>query len=155
MLLLEGPIASFWGKDQPAPGEESESPPPGDAPSDETEEEPTGPPRRYDGEGRLLVLTDAELVSDTPVSYARVLRRLGLGDGREYMVGYGFVQNLVEWMSGSEDLLALRSKTQNLRLIDPIKPNEQKFLTWLNIGGIPLLVLFVWAVVFFVRRYQR
>ncbi len=125
----------------------------GDGDAEAASEEPAGPPRVDDGEGMLVVATDAELVADTPLLIGRQLR--GLGMGAAYQGGFPFVVNLVEWMSGSDELLSLRARTAKPRQIEDVEPSKQHLLTWLNILGIPLLVLFAGIVVWLVRRFQR
>ncbi|MFV1958199.1 MAG: hypothetical protein ACC662_02175, partial [Planctomycetota bacterium] len=107
-----------------------------------------GPPRLDEGKGLLLVLTDAELVDDTAIWYAQRL-------GPAYAGGYQLVQNLIDWATGSEDLLSLRAKARKPRLIEETDAKAQKLVTWLNIVGMPILVLLIGILVFVVRRYQR
>ena len=147
MVHVEGPIASFW-KGRPAPGEEESDGEDGDMgeemPGTEEEgEEPSeeeGPPRLDEGKGLLVVLTDAELVDDG-------VARLNGG------TGLGFILNLVDWLGGSEELLALRAREPTPRTIDKVKPETQDLLKWGNLVVIPLLVLLAGIVVFIVRRY--
>ena len=205
MVLVEGPIESFW-KGRPAPGEEEkaaeaedphdhgengsapgepgdenapdgpetpdtpatpedadvpeapedpkgpevpEEPAPPAPPKDpeaeegeEGDEGPQGPERLDAGEGRILVMTDAELVDDQVVQM-------------RMFQGFEFVLNILDWMSGSDALLELRARTPQARNLDLVEPKEQKLVQWLNVIVIPLLVLFAGIVVFIVRRYQR
>lgn len=132
--------------DTEPPGEDAD----GDAPEDgseeasgeEPDEEDEGPRRLDAGEGVLVIFTDAELVDDDVSRIAR---------------GYGlvFVMNMLDWLSGTEDLLALRARTPKARTLDPVEPAEQKLFQWIDMLGIPLLVFFAGIVVWIVRRYQR
>ena len=164
MVLLDGTFTSFW-KGRPAPGEEEKkdvedgAEKPDGEPEGEPDETPsggseagsgngadgeaedTGPSRLETGAGLLFVMTDAELVDD---DVSRLTRGLG----------FHFAMNLLDWMSGSDDLLQLRARTQKPRTLDPVEPKEQKLVQWINILGIPLLVLFTGIVVFIVRRYR-
>lgn len=175
-VQLEGSMVSFW-KGRPSPLEVAEAEAEAaaaelddaDAPEDadgedeaesaEAEdadveiEEEEGPPRLEEGAGLLVVLTDAELVSDTPLMIAQQLRFFGMGPA--YQNGFPFVLNLVEWMGGSDDLLSLRARTGKPRQIEEVEPPKQKLLAWLNILGVPMLVLFLGVVIWLVRRYQR
>lgn len=147
MVHVEGPMVSFW-KGRPAPGEEETGDEAEDAGeeapgSDEGDEEPVeedGPPRLDEGQGLLVVLTDAEIVDD---GMTRVIGRAGID----------FILNIVDWLSGSEDLLTLRAREPASRTIDKVEPEEQSLLKWLNVLGVPLLVLLAGIVVFIVRRY--
>ena len=152
MVLVEGPMTSFW-KGRPAPGEEAKAdeapvedePTPSDAEGDDAAEgdEPAeeGPPRLDEGKGLLVLLTDAELVDD---DVSRVSRGYG----------FGFILNIVDWLGGSEELLALRAREPASRTIDKVEPETQDLIKWSNVLGVSLLVLLAGIVVFIVRRYQ-
>lgn len=152
VALRKGTMTSFW-QGKPIPGDDVPEDEAGDpdaevAEAEETGDDIEGPERLDEGEGLLIVFTDAELVSDDPLWHAQRL-------GPAYANGFSLVQNMVEWMSGSDDLLELRAKTRNERRIEAVESKEQKLYTWLNILGVPTLFLLMGIVVFIVRRVQR
>ena len=64
-----------------------------------------------------------------------------------------FLLNCINYLSGDEDLIAVRSKRIELRLLDKNKvKNEQFFIKTLNIALPPTLILLLAAVFYFVRR---
>ena len=142
MVHVEGPMTSFW-KGRPAPGEDEakegddEAEPEGEEPAEPEEE---GPPRLDEGKGLFVLLTDAEIIDDG-------VARLNGG------AGFGFVINLVDWLGGSEELLALRAREPTPRTIEKVEPETQTLLTWINLSVVPLFVLLAGIVVFIVRRY--
>jgi len=163
MVLVDGPMESFWkgraapgeeekpaeGEEEPAGGEEKpaegeEEPAEGEEkPADEEvkEEKEEGPPRLETGNGLFVLLTDAEVVDDQAF-------RLNRG------IGVSFVLNLVDWMGGSEELLALRAREGTSRQIEAVEAEKQDLIKWLNAVSVPLLVLMAGVVVWIVRRYQ-
>ncbi len=84
-------------------------------------------------------MTDADFVSD-PL--------FGLGSG-----GHDFMQNVVDWMGGSDELLAVRASSAKPREFDVVDADDASLVKWLNVLGVPLLVLLAGVVVFLVRRY--
>jgi hypothetical protein len=96
----------------------------------------------------IVVASDGELVCDVPSRYLAQFNPV-------YAAGFGTVQNLLEWMGGSEDLLALRARDVKARALEDVDPPKRKLVSWANVVAMPLLLLFAGIVVFIVRRYQR
>jgi ABC-type uncharacterized transport system involved in gliding motility auxiliary subunit len=133
-------------KEEPAP---APAPAPAPTPDGEAKEpEAPKPPRLDQGNGLIVLLGDAELVSDDNGPRSGLAQINGTG-------GYPLVINLVDWLAGGDDLLALRARATKPRSIEDLSTAQQDLLKWVNIVGVPVLVLFVGIVVFFVRRYQR
>ncbi|MDA1196221.1 MAG: Gldg family protein [Planctomycetota bacterium] len=123
----------------------------GDEDADATEEESgddesaEGPPRLETGAIRLLVMGDADFL-DGRLMNAWVTRYV---NGN---IGPGFVLGAAEWMSGSDELLALRARAMNPRNLDEIEDSTQSLLKSLNLFLVPLLVILAGLTMFFVRR---
>jgi ABC-type uncharacterized transport system involved in gliding motility auxiliary subunit len=140
--------------DEPKPEEPKPAEPkPEDAKPEEAKpEEEKGPPRLDQGSVTILVVGDAELVADSPAAeMAQRFRGMNLGYDR----GFRWVVNVVDWMSGSDALLALRARTDKPRKLEDVEPGTQDLLTLVNVGGVPLLLLFAGIVVFLVRKLGK
>jgi ABC-2 type transport system permease protein len=162
--------------EEPAMGEEPKEPP---APAREgapekASEEPKGPPgpegapgepgappappsagpaRLDEGKGVLVILGDADTVSndfsgtrgDITGGATEVINKLG---------GFFFVPNVIDWLSGSDDLIALRARgavSRKLEEIDAAAAGRVKLWNYLL---APLAVLVAGLFVYFVRRYR-
>ena len=68
--------------------------------------------------------------------------------------GFSFVNNLVDWMTGSDDLVALRTRGSAVRRLDEIEPSTATTAQTLNYVAAPLLVLIAGILVFVVRKYR-
>jgi hypothetical protein len=148
----EGP--GEGGDEPPAKGDEPASPPEGpggdaQAPpaegGDAEEAPPAGPARLEQGDVHLLVIGDAELISD----YFSPRTPLGMRNGA---AGFDFVGGAASWFGGSDELLALRARAANPRQLDKIEDGTRSLLKWLNLALVPLLVLLAGITVFIVRR---
>ncbi len=119
-IALQGRFDSFYsGKDAP--------PVPGDS---------TGRavPLAHSPETRLVVIGDAEFVSDL------VARALGRQQGDLYMQNLGFIQNLIDWMNLDNDLVSIRARSATAR---PIARLSRKADIAIELANylVPLLVL--------------
>lgn len=121
--------------------------PPADAP-------PAGPARLDTGSLRLVVIGDADILSDhlgqeTALTMPPPMGR-GLGTG-----GKSVVANLLDWMVGDDALLSLRTKATKPRVIERPEDGQRSLIQALNLLAIPLLVGFTGLIVFLRRRSQR
>ncbi|MFM8386583.1 MAG: Gldg family protein [Planctomycetia bacterium] len=114
---------------------------------------PAGPQRLDRGTIRLVLLSDADVLSDylgqdngltLPPPFGR-----GLGTGGK-VVG----ANLLDWLMGDDALLSLRTKAAKPRVIERPDDGTRSLLQLLNLSVVPLLVGFTGLVVFLRRRSQ-
>lgn len=112
--------------------------------------EPAGPKRLEEGPVRLLLLGDADLTGDVLGQENRTTMMLRLGTA-----GNALVLNSIDWLMGDDALLSLRGKATKPRTIAEVEDNKRTLLMWLNLGGVPLLMLFVGVIVFLRRQAQR
>ncbi len=120
--------------------------------SEEAKEESKEPARLDTGAITLFLVGDAELVADSPAAeWGQRLAQVRGGYDR----GFLWIRNVLDWMSGSESLLALRARTDKPRAIKKLEANEQQMLTLVNVGAVPLLLAFAGLVVFLVRKLGR
>jgi hypothetical protein len=115
---------------------------------------PAEPVRLDEGKGVLVILGDADTVSDDFSG----TRRDVTGGATVFFNGVngflGLVPNVVDWLSGSDDLIALRSRSAVTRKLEEIEPDTaSRVKTW-NFLAAPLLVLLAGLFVFFVRRHR-
>lgn len=85
-------------------------------------------------------------------------------DGSPYPLGWdrytqqqfankSFLLNAIDYLTDDEGVIALRDKEVKLRLLDPVKTQEDKrFWQWLNVGLPPVLLLAIGLVLQYVRR---
>ena len=97
--------------------------------------------------GRPFELGDADLASDIFQPTARGFLTMINGAG-----GFSFVHNMADWLSGSEELMALRSRDTNPRNLTQLEDEDLKAIKYLNLLLVPLLVLLAGLTVFIVRR---
>ena len=146
--LLEGEFESYFA-DRPLP-----TPPVAEA-SEEGE----------DGEGAPLF--DPELVS----AYREFLPRSS--GGRLFVMGSSmtfhsslidpegrspvalFVQNTIDFMNGREGVAEMRAKGARIRPLDDTTPFERALTKYVNIGGLPLLVILTGLIVWLLHRARR
>ena len=94
----------------------------------------------------------------------------GLEDSRLVVVGSGtfitddfrrnqsafvFLMNLADWLTQDEGLIAIRSRGATIRTLDPVTDNTKALLKYLNIAGMPLLVIIFGIVRWQFRRSLR
>jgi ABC-2 type transport system permease protein len=96
-------------------------------------------------ETRLVVVGDAEFVSDL------VAGALGRQSGGLYLQNLGFVQNLVDWMNLDDDLVAIRTRVSAARPIRRLSRSAQVTIEVANYL-IPLLVLAGFGLTRYGRR---
>ncbi len=90
--------------------------------------DPDDPARLTEGVStRVAVIGDGDFVSDGYAQQGNLL----------------LAQNIVDWLSLDEGLISIRGKTITTRPLDETSPAAKKWIKWLNILGVPvLLVLF-------------
>jgi len=131
-------------KDEPKKDEPKEDD--GDGEADAQEDEDTGPARLESGEIRLVLCGDAELIADQFGPQSGLALRIN------GVTGFSYVVSTAEWLSGSEEMLALRTRSTNPRNLEKIEDDEIKMLELINLLLVPLLVLLAGLTVFYVRR---
>ncbi len=142
---------------EPAPGpkgEPGEEPVPGPAPLPGSPA-PAAPDaaaskRRDEGSVRLVLLGDADGTNDVLGQENRTTMMLRLGTS-----GNALVLNAADWLMGDDALLSLRGKATKPRTIEEVSDGKRSLLMWVNLGGVPLLMLFVGVIVFLMRQSQR
>ena len=135
-------------KDAPKKEGDATGSPDGDGDEDadaEEEDEAQGPARIEKGDIRLLVVGDADFLDDRIVR-APVTQQLNGNVGPRFVIG------AAEWMSGSDELLALRARAADPRNLEEIEEADQDLIKHLNLWVVPLLVILAGLTMFFVRR---
>ncbi len=104
-----------------------------------------GPSRLKQGNVRFVVLGDADLISNAfnPQTFLTQINGAA---------GFAFLQNMADWLSGSEELMALRSRATNPRNLEQLDDGERDLVKHVNLLLVPLLVLLAGMTVFIVRR---
>ncbi|MDA8165219.1 MAG: Gldg family protein [Desulfobacteraceae bacterium] len=96
---------------------------------------------------RLVVVGSAEFLNDAVIGISQSV-------GKErYLNSLAFLQNIVDWAMEDEDLLTIRSRSSQARLLAPMSRQAETFWEWLNYG----LALLGLALVSFagIRRQRR
>ncbi len=98
-----------------------------DQAKDEKIDLPTGPVIKKSPEAaRLVVVGSAEFVNDTVIQISRSTSQ------DRFLNNLGFLQNSVDWAVEDEDLLSIRSRGSQARLLMPLTHQQQTFWEWLN-----------------------
>jgi len=114
---------------------------------------PPAPARLDEGSGTLVVLGDADLVSDQFSGGRRDITNGATG----YINGVGgfsLVPNVVGWLSGGDELLSLRARGSTVRKLDEISKEDASTLQLVNTFALPALVVLLGLVVYFVRKHR-
>jgi len=106
---------------------------------------PEGPARLKEGTVRFVVLGDADLVANSFNPQTFLTQVNGAS-------GFSFVLNMADWMSGSDELMALRSRATNPRNLEQMDDSKRDLIKHVNLFLVPLLVLLAGMTVFIVRR---
>ncbi len=97
--------------------------------------------------GRLVVVGSAGLPADDK------LQLLARVDRRQVAFNFAFVQNILDWMTSDEDLIAVRMKNVDDPPINKeISDGARAAAKWGNIIGIPLVFLLFGVIRWRVRR---
>jgi hypothetical protein len=139
---------------EPAPsgprGPEGEA---GSKPADAPEAgKPAAPARLDEGVGTLVVLGDADLVADA-FSGTRLDQMQGATQVFNKNAGLVLVPNLVDWMTGSDSLMELRSRTAGVRKLAEISEDKASSIRYANLLAVPILAVIAGLVVYFVRKH--
>lgn len=143
-VALSGRFQSFFAGKEPPPAPE-DSPP---APGGEEEGSEAPPPDvvlEESPETRLVVIGDAEFLSDF---VAEALRTMESGFFQQNIL---FVQNLIDWVSLDSEMLEIRARGASVRRIDRLEKGEKVTLSWLNVL-LPALAVLAFGGYRFMRR---
>lgn len=112
---------------------------PKDVDKDVYVESPADIKKEADAENRLLVVGDGHL---------------GL-DGYIDQYGLMFVQNTIDWLIQSEDLIAIRSKQIPQKSLRDLTPVIKKFIKWVNLIGPSILIIIMGIILWQIRRIKK
>ena len=112
------------------------------------------PPRLDEGSGTLIVLADADLVSDEFSSVPGKDVTNGVTAIVNHPMGFFLFANLVDVLSGDPEIIALRSRGAKPRKFGEIDESDANAIKWANHLAAPVLVLIAGFLVYFVRRYR-
>ncbi len=88
---------------------------------------PIGPVIKKSPESaRLVVVGCSEFINDTVIQISRSISQ------DRFLNNIGFLQNSVDWAVEDEDLLSIRSRGNQARLLMPLTHRQQIFWEWLN-----------------------
>ncbi len=74
---------------------------------------------------------------------------------RSAQAGLVFLLNLADWMTQEEGLISIRSRSSTVRTLDPVTDGNKALIKYLNIAGMPLLVILVGLFRWQIRRTIR
>jgi ABC-type uncharacterized transport system involved in gliding motility auxiliary subunit len=101
------------------------------------------------GNARLLVIGDSELVSDQYVN-------IGLRSGLQlYVQNLAYALNAVDWLAQDEALAQVRNKGMQSHPLEQIKEGNVTLIKAANIVGLPLLLLLIGLVRWRIRQSAR
>jgi ABC-2 type transport system permease protein len=98
-------------------------------PAEEVKDERTKEDERVEAteDGRIVVIGDSELILDDLIM-----------DTQQNAL---FLSNLIEWLSGSDELLAIRARSNTVRPLEVTSDGEKNFYKAMNIGLVPVLLI--------------
>lgn len=96
---------------------------------------------------RLLVVSSAKWAQDESIAQIRFART------PVFLNCFVALHSMVDWATESTDLLAVRAK-QVLRPLDPVSKSTRLWVSYGNVGGVPLLVL-LGALAYWQVRLRR
>lgn len=97
---------------------------------------------------RLVVIGSSEFINDTVLGISRSLGR------DRYLNNLEFLHNIVDWSVEDADLLTIRSRGANARLLEPMSRGQQIFWEWLNYGIALLALLLISGYGAWRRRHE-
>jgi hypothetical protein len=153
----EAPPPSAPPADAPAPDAPPASPPAPPAPPASPPAPPPPPPgpaRLDEGSGTLVVVGDAELVSDAFSGDPRRDRTGGVTQLRLRTTGFPFLANAVDWSVGNDELAALRGRGAPGRVLQDLEADDASKVRRANYLVLPLGVVLAGVMVWLVRRYR-
>jgi len=86
---------------------------------------------------RLVVVGSAEFINDTVISISQSMSQ------ERYLNSLSFIQNIIDWSVEDEELLEIRSRGSQARLLYPLSHAEQTIWEWLNYGIVAFALLLV------------
>ncbi len=99
---------------------------------------PIGPViKKSSAAARLVVVGSSEFIDDTVLQISRSTNH------DRFLNNMGFVQNSVDWAVVDEDLLAIRSRGSQSRLLIPLTRQQEIFWEWLNYAAALLALVLV------------
>ena len=66
-----------------------------------------------------------------------------------------FVQNTIDFMNGREGVAEMRAKGTRIRSLDETTPFIRALTKYVNIAGLPILVMIAGLIVWFLHRARR
>lgn len=105
--------------------------------------------------GKLIVVADANIIKNDVINLATGARIMRLGYDRYSKQTFDnllFVKNVVNYVSGGESVIALRSNEVKMRLLDKNKTSFKRFYWQIINVVLPLLVVVLFGV--FVGLYR-
>lgn len=110
---------------------------------------PTGPViKQSPASARLVVVGSADFINDTVIQISRSTSQ------DRFLNNLGFLQNSVDWAVEDEDLLAIRSRGSQARLLMPLSRQQEAFWEWLNYA-VALLALVLISLYGGLRRRKE
>jgi len=116
----------------------AESGPP-EKPADVDVEFPAELKKEADAENRILVVGDGHLGVDGYIDAAGLL----------------FMQNAIDWLIQSEDLIAIRSKQIPQKPLRDLSPVFKKLIRWVNLIGPSILIIIMGIILWQIRRIKK
>ncbi|HDL98282.1 MAG TPA: ABC transporter permease, partial [Desulfobacteraceae bacterium] len=99
---------------------------------------PLGPViKKSPAAARLVVVGSSEFIDDIVLQISRSTSH------DRFLNNMGFVQNSVDWAVEDEDLLAIRSRGSQSRLLIPLTRQQEIFWEWLNYAAALLALVLV------------
>jgi len=110
------------------------------------------------GETKMIVVSTSDLIRNEIVGYDDETQVLPMGYDRVSGKQYGnrdFIVNAVNWLANDNEWVSLKSKQQQIRLLDKQTVYSQKnSYTVLNIAVPLIFILIVIGSVYFIRKYR-
>ncbi|HFD40645.1 MAG TPA: ABC transporter permease, partial [Anaerolineae bacterium] len=141
-VALRGPFESYF-KDREPPSLVTGQPLTG------TQETPAGVITASPDSARLVVIGSAEFIDDAVLGLSRNL------SADRYLNNLQFMQNAVDWSAEDEDLLTIRSRGSQARLLKPLERADQSLWEGVNYGLALLTLLVIGGVWYWRRRSEE
>jgi len=133
--LVTGKFTSFFAESGPPERDNSEK----DSGGEEEQEYDRTFKTESDIENRLVLVGDGNIGLDTHIGEDSFL----------------FIQNVIDWLIQSEDLIAIRSKQIPMRPLKELPDYARKFVKWINLIGPTILIIFFGIFLWQVRRMKN
>jgi ABC-2 type transport system permease protein len=130
-VVIEGSFDSYF-KDKESPFAAATETPADTGTGGGSESAPAapvnGPIASSPDTARLIVIGSSEFLNDN------VMQTASRVDQESYTNDLQLVENVVDWSTEDTDLLAIRSRGESARLLDPLSDHDQRFWEGLNYG---------------------